>query len=838
MRKLFTLLTLCLLASAAWAGDVEFVAGVDNGNSPGERAPYTIEKEGVKIEVSDGLANTNQYRMYKGSTTTISSTAGAITKIVFECTANDDAQYGPGCFTATPGDYSYSGKIGTWTGSAESIVFTAATNQVRATKITVTTSASGLAAPAFSPKAGTYYEPFKVTITCASQGAKIYYTTDGNDPTTASTQYTAPIQVNGDMTIKAISALNGKTSEVATAKYVITTPVVVNSIAEFQALADNTAAKFANPVYALAQNKGYLYVKDNTGYALFYGDCGQSYVNGDKIPAGFCGTKTTYAGEPEFQWLEGFKAAEGNTPIAPVELPADQVGHGTFGQYVVMYGVTITLNEDGKNYTLTDKNGKTCAVYFGNMGASVPTNLSGSYNVKGIVGSYGNTNTIYQLLPTEVTPVFDHPVGLGDLGDLPDDTETAVILTYEATVLGQSGSYLYLMDETGYGLVYGSCGKTYKQGDVIPGGYSGIKKTYDMEPELTFVKDGIQLSGFGNSIRNIGEPEPEAIATLKEVNHDNWGKYIKIKVKVNTGNQTFEDEQGNTIGYYDRFGCAFPTDGDFHEVHAIVGSYKTNYQLLPVKFKIDIVPVLVSSIYELYALPEGGYGEFTTPLTAVYQCPTKPYLYVQDATGKVSLVYGSVPEQFVNGDIIKKGATATWSLYPKTNGYQQMVPLEGTFVKDGHGAAVKPITITIEDISQNNVHGYLRLEEMTITPTDDPKKFNMVDVDDEKILLFNQFVMELPEFDPNTTYDVEGFLSIYNGEREIFVNKVEKHGQGDWLKGDVNGDGSVNITDINVLISIILGANMDDATMKRADVNEDGSINISDINEVIAIILK
>ena len=54
----------------------------------------------------------------------------------------------------------------------------------------------------------------------------------------------------------------------------------------------------------------------------------------------------------------------------------------------------------------------------------------------------------------------------------------------------------------------------------------------------------------------------------------------------------------------------------------------------------------------------------------------------------------------------------------------------------------------------------------------------------------------------------------------------------------MNGDGSVNITDINVLISIILGANMDDATMKRADVNEDGSINISDINEVIAIILK
>ena len=122
MRKLFTLLTLCLLASAAWAGDIEFVAGTDNGTSTGERAPYTIEKEGVKIEVSDGLANSSQYRMYKSSTTTISSTVGAITQVVFECTANDDAQYGPGCFTAAPGNYQYSGKIGTWTGASENIV--------------------------------------------------------------------------------------------------------------------------------------------------------------------------------------------------------------------------------------------------------------------------------------------------------------------------------------------------------------------------------------------------------------------------------------------------------------------------------------------------------------------------------------------------------------------------------------------------------------------------------------------------------------------------------------------------------------------------------------------
>ena len=54
------------------------------------------------------------------------------------------------------------------------------------------------------------------------------------------------------------------------------------------------------------------------------------------------------------------------------------------------------------------------------------------------------------------------------------------------------------------------------------------------------------------------------------------------------------------------------------------------------------------------------------------------------------------------------------------------------------------------------------------------------------------------------------------------------------LKGDVNGDGEVNISDVNDLINaILLGYQLD-----NGDVNEDGEINISDINEIINIILR
>ena len=66
------------------------------------------------------------------------------------------------------------------------------------------------------------------------------------------------------------------------------------------------------------------------------------------------------------------------------------------------------------------------------------------------------------------------------------------------------------------------------------------------------------------------------------------------------------------------------------------------------------------------------------------------------------------------------------------------------------------------------------------------------------------------------------------------VNVVE----GADLPGDVNHDGEVNVADINAIIDIILGGNVDDQTRERADVNGDDEVNIADINAIIDIILN
>jgi hypothetical protein len=79
-----------------------------------------------------------------------------------------------------------------------------------------------VATPTFSPAAGTYASAQSVTISDATAGATIYYTTDGSTPTTASTKYTAPVSVSSSLTIKAIAVASGFTSSaVATSAYVI-----------------------------------------------------------------------------------------------------------------------------------------------------------------------------------------------------------------------------------------------------------------------------------------------------------------------------------------------------------------------------------------------------------------------------------------------------------------------------------------------------------------------------------------------------------------------------------------------------------------------------------------
>ena len=59
----------------------------------------------------------------------------------------------------------------------------------------------------------------------------------------------------------------------------------------------------------------------------------------------------------------------------------------------------------------------------------------------------------------------------------------------------------------------------------------------------------------------------------------------------------------------------------------------------------------------------------------------------------------------------------------------------------------------------------------------------------------------------------------------------------DQVKGDVTGDGVVDIADVNAIIDIMLGKATASSFKGKADVTGDGQVDIADVNAVIDIML-
>lgn len=74
--------------------------------------------------------------------------------------------------------------------------------------------------PFISPSEGEYQMPLQISITCATPGADIYYTTTGSDPNVGSRKYTSPFNINDSSTVRAMSVrFDFQPSETAHHKY-------------------------------------------------------------------------------------------------------------------------------------------------------------------------------------------------------------------------------------------------------------------------------------------------------------------------------------------------------------------------------------------------------------------------------------------------------------------------------------------------------------------------------------------------------------------------------------------------------------------------------------------
>lgn len=358
------LMSLMLVVSGnVWADEISFTPGTVNGTTTDQTADE-MSSGGITFScTSAALGRTDNYRFYLSSTTTVSSTVGNITKVVFTCNSNDYASTLKNA-TFSEGEVSKNAAVVTWTGNTSSFTFKPAA-QVRVDNIVVTVEEANINAPTFSPVGGTYTEAQSVTISCATDGASIYYTTDGSEPTTSSTKYTGAITVSQTTTLKAIASNGTETSSVATATYTI-----LSSITIAEARTQGTGDVITSGVvtsFSTANSGNTAYIQDATAGICVYGNV--NLTVGDEISVQ--GTLNTYRGLLEITNPTCTVISSGNTVTPTVKTIAEINSDNTLQGILVkienatvtaISGQSTTIEQDGNSIVVRGISGVDYAV--------------------------------------------------------------------------------------------------------------------------------------------------------------------------------------------------------------------------------------------------------------------------------------------------------------------------------------------------------------------------------------------------------------------------------------------------------------------------------------------
>ena len=240
-----TMLLLCALiagTSSAWAAEetYSYTFNASSGISKGDNTLGGITWN-INHDSSYSANEATGYHVGSGSKSvsylqlSTSDIPGTISKVVVNAKGNGSSgtvsvSVNGDDYTATDDAITSSFKDFEFTGSSKGEIVirlsypSAVTKNFYIASVDVTyeeTAPGTVDTPTFSPAAGPVERNTKVTIS-STDGATIYYTTDGSEPTTSSSVYSVAITIDAAKTIKAFAVKSGLTdSEVATAAYTI-----------------------------------------------------------------------------------------------------------------------------------------------------------------------------------------------------------------------------------------------------------------------------------------------------------------------------------------------------------------------------------------------------------------------------------------------------------------------------------------------------------------------------------------------------------------------------------------------------------------------------------------
>ena len=434
MKKLLTFLLTALLAiSVGWAEtSIVTASKITSANSSwtgssGETWSVVVDGWTNAQNMNSGYAQVGASGKAANSITfSTSGITGTITEIVINCASYN----GIGTVNATVGGNSFgtqgqsipkwssnTGGNVTFSGSASGAIVVTMNNgtggramYIKSITVTYSTgSTSTVATPTFSPAAGTYTEAQNVSISCATSGATIHYTTNGSTPTASSSVYSTPIAVNSTTTIKAIAVKSGMTnSAVAEATYTINLPATVDNLPDANAVENNSIFTFTgNAVvayYKSYNNHTYIWLRDlnaTSGGGMFYDTGTAVTTQGTVLAPGWSATRTSYNGWIEYTNASNV-AASTQYGTQTVE-PFDRTGQtltSTANMNEIIVLNNITISGSGNTQTGTSENNTSYTFY---KRFNITLEDGKTYNIIGAVGDYNGTVQVYPLEVTEVS---------------------------------------------------------------------------------------------------------------------------------------------------------------------------------------------------------------------------------------------------------------------------------------------------------------------------------------------------------------------------------------------------------------------------------------------------
>lgn len=303
--------------------------------------------------------------------------------------------------------------------------------------------------PVISEPSNNYYAPITVSLSCATEGATIYYTTDGTTPDETSMQYYNPFMIDSTCTLKVRAFKGGMDpSNVAFAAYTFPTPVA--TIADFKAAGALAAGTYriTGSVTFVYRSDRRIFIEDATGGLLVYDNSTpvitRTYNEGDVISGGIVGDYQLYNGLIELIPRIDWAAAFGTAAVNPVLVDIQQLT-SNFAEYESRL---VRINDvnfpDGLEFTTDETtevvmNDETGSAMFRNQFKTLDTTLAAGANasVMGFASIYmPDDEPTYQILPRTNADILEI-VGIDEAEMLgvslyPNPTTGLVNVSFEA----------------------------------------------------------------------------------------------------------------------------------------------------------------------------------------------------------------------------------------------------------------------------------------------------------------------------------------------------------------------------------------------------------------------